>query len=196
MLGSTSKEKEAVRAFIGQFLPEGAVGDVAYKKKVASKVLVLENVIRTPSFAKVNQRRRMRQAARVQQAGTKEIKTRKLNEIPKDAQKYSLYLPLHEQWCSYAKSVMKNKAAGRKRDELALQLDMTGSLVEVVRCRDPSMVGLRGIVVRDGKNAFTVITEENQLKTIIKRLCTISYTIGELQIICQSHAIRTKSSRS
>lgn len=46
--------------------------------------------------------------------------------------------------------------------------DMHGAEVEVVRSRCVSRVGLRGIVVRDAKFIFEIITKENILKTIPK----------------------------
>lgn len=51
---------------------------------------------------------------------------------------------------------------------LLVSADYHGALVEVVRSRCVSRVGLRGIVVKDTKFTFEVITEKNEVKRVPK----------------------------
>lgn len=46
--------------------------------------------------------------------------------------------------------------------------DMHGANIEVVRSRCPSRVGLKGIVIRDTKFTFEIITTKNQVKALPK----------------------------
>ena len=49
--------------------------------------------------------------------------------------------------------------------------DLHGALVEVVRCRCVSRVGLRGIVARDSKSALIVVTRTDEVKSAFGFLC-------------------------
>jgi len=50
--------------------------------------------------------------------------------------------------------------------------------VEVVRCSDAGKVGIRGIVVRDTKFTFTVVTRKNDVKVLPKRNTVFRYEIS------------------
>jgi ribonuclease P protein subunit POP4 len=52
----------------------------------------------------------------------------------------------------------------RNAGPLLTSADYHGALVEVVRSRCVSRVGVRGIVVRDTKSTFEIVTPKNQLK--------------------------------
>jgi ribonuclease P protein subunit POP4 len=52
--------------------------------------------------------------------------------------------------------------------QLLVSADMHGAVLEVVRSRCVSRVGLKGIVVRDTKFTFEIITEKNVVKEIPK----------------------------
>jgi ribonuclease P protein subunit POP4 len=51
---------------------------------------------------------------------------------------------------------------------LLASADYHGAMLEVVRSRCVSRVGLRGIVVKDTKFTFEMITKRNELKTVPK----------------------------
>ena len=51
---------------------------------------------------------------------------------------------------------------------MLVSADYHGSLIEVVRSRCPSRAGLQGIVVKDTKYTFEIITKRNELKTVPK----------------------------
>ena len=99
-----------------------------------------------------------------------------LNEIPKAQQKYALYEPLHELWLGYMQEILGvdgNQNGGKEKKPyvsvagagaMIASADMHGAIVEVVRSRCVSRVGVKGIVVRDCKFVFDIITKGNCLK--------------------------------
>lgn len=95
-----------------------------------------------------------------------------LNEIPKEQQKYAIYEPLHQLWAGYMREVLGvTDSSGSKvyvtpasAGQLLASADMHGALFSVVRSRCVSRVGLEGIVVRDTRFTFEIITKHNVLK--------------------------------
>ena len=92
-------------------------------------------------------------------------------DIPKDAQRYEIYVPLHGMWQGYMREVlgmMVGKAAYITAQSAGSKLasaDYHGAELLVVRSRCTSLVGLTGIVVRDTKFTFQIITKRNELKS-------------------------------
>ncbi|KAF2240133.1 putative ribonuclease P complex subunit Pop4 [Viridothelium virens] len=100
-------------------------------------------------------------------------------DIPKSQQKFDIYVPLHQMWASYMQDVL---GIGKKRGDGTLIMgvsaqsagqqlvtaDFHGADVEVVRSRCVSRVGVRGIVVKDTKFTFEIITKDNKLKILPK----------------------------
>lgn len=92
-------------------------------------------------------------------------------DIPDAAKKYEIYVPLHTMWLGYMweilgmkegeKSFVTAQSAGSKLGSA----DYHGAEITVVRSRCVGMVGLAGIVVRDTKFTFQVITKKNELKS-------------------------------
>lgn len=97
-----------------------------------------------------------------------------LYEIPKEQQKYSIYKPLHRMWCGYMREILDLKDGKRTYIEplsagpLLVSADYHGALMEVVRSRCISRVGLRGIVVKDTKFTFEIVTKNDVVKTVPK----------------------------
>ncbi|KAM3414893.1 Ribonuclease P protein subunit [Cercospora zeina] len=94
-------------------------------------------------------------------------------DIPKDQRKYAIYEPLHRMWCEYMREILGLKD-GRTYVEpngagpMLVTADYHGAMMEVVRSRCPSRVGLKGIVVKDTKFTFEIITARNELRTLPK----------------------------
>lgn len=94
-----------------------------------------------------------------------------LNEIPKEQQKYAIYEGLHGLWIGYIREVLGLNDSGRNVyvtpgacGQMLATADMHGTLVTVVRARCVSRVGLEGIVVRDTRHTFEIITKKNVVK--------------------------------
>ena len=95
-----------------------------------------------------------------------------LNEIPKEQQKYAIYEPLHRLWVGYLHEVLglndplrATYVTPQSSGQLLASADMHGALLSVVRSRCVSRVGLEGIVVRDARHTFDIVTKLNRLKS-------------------------------
>ena len=89
---------------------------------------------------------------------------------------YKVYEGLHSLWLGYIREILGLKGSGSGSGSgiqyitpngagpLLASADMHGALVRVTRSKCVSRVGLRGIVIRDSKSAFEIITTENQVK--------------------------------
>lgn len=103
-------------------------------------------------------------------------------EVPEAQRKYAIYVPLHDMWCAYMRDILGLQASDADQQNgsahhkayvtpvaagpALISADYHGALVEVVRSRCSSRVGLKGIVIKDTKFTFDIITERNELKSM------------------------------
>ena len=161
--------------------------DRLFKERVVERPLLLRPTEATDARTERRQRREEKVAAQRRKSrkpkplSAKEKRALCIYDIPKEHQRYTIYEPLHEMWCSYMREVLGIKpesndtrdcsksqrvhvtvqAAGPK----IVSADFHGAVIEVVRSRCVSRVGLRGIVVKDTKFTFEIITPTNKLKS-------------------------------
>ncbi len=91
-------------------------------------------------------------------------------EIPKSQQKYEIYEPLHRMWIGYIQEVLGENCTPVTSGTAAklVSADYHGAELEVVRSRCVTRVGVKGIVVRDSRFVFQIITKDNALKMVPK----------------------------
>jgi len=95
-------------------------------------------------------------------------------EIPKEQRKYAIYEPLHRMWCGYMREILglsdgkKTYIDANSAGPMLVSADYHGALLEVTRSRCISRVELRGIVVKDTKFTYEMVTEENERKIVPK----------------------------
>ncbi|KAJ8060652.1 hypothetical protein OCU04_010959 [Sclerotinia nivalis] len=103
-----------------------------------------------------------------------------LYDVPKSAQKYSIYEPLHKMWLGYISEVLGGENCMPVTGSAAAKLcsaDYHGAELEVVRSRCVSRVGVKGIVIKDSKGIFEIITKNNDLKVLPKENTIFKFTI-------------------
>jgi ribonuclease P protein subunit POP4 len=106
-----------------------------------------------------------------------------LYEIPKEQQRYVIYEPLHRMWCEYMREVLDLKDGKKTFVEplsagpVLVSADYHGALMEVIRSRCVSRVGLKGIVVKDTKFTFEICTKGDVVKTVPKE-----HTVFRLEV--------------
>ncbi|KAL7629765.1 hypothetical protein AAE478_001288 [Parahypoxylon ruwenzoriense] len=93
-----------------------------------------------------------------------------LYTVPKSTQKYAVYEPLHRLWVGYIHEVLGPElyTGGTGAAAKLAAADYHGAAAEVSRSSCPSRVGIRGIVIKDSRFAFEIITEKNKVKTVPK----------------------------
>lgn len=150
-----------------------------YTERVLKRPLTIRATSPTPS-ARALRRRTLNERKEKQRKNNKQkprplsaAEKRKLclNEIPKEQQKYAIYEPLHNLWLGYMREVLGVDDPSRdayltpaSSGQLLATADMHGALLSVVRSRCVSRVGLEGIVVRDTRFTFEIITKRDVLK--------------------------------
>ncbi|CUV04918.1 unnamed protein product [Cryptosporidium hominis] len=105
----------------------------------------------------------------------REIKLRKLS--------YSHFIPLHQLWKQYIKGLIESNSvhsgangAMRTRGGIKLsqlsqnlsQADLHGSMISVISSRNKSCVNIQGIVVKETKETFVIISADDKVRTILK----------------------------
>ncbi|KAL1967988.1 hypothetical protein VTN77DRAFT_2405 [Rasamsonia byssochlamydoides] len=105
-------------------------------------------------------------------------------DIPKEECKYEIFKGLHKLWVEYMQEVLDIKDRRVNTPVTALShgsklasADFHGAEIEVVRSRCASRVGMKGIVVRDTKFTFVVVTEKDEAKTIPKEHTVFRFTV-------------------
>ncbi|KAE9371398.1 RNase P/MRP, p29 subunit [Stipitochalara longipes BDJ] len=104
-----------------------------------------------------------------------------LYDIPKSEQKYEIYEPLHRMWIGYIQEILGlREEGGLVSNAEAAKLcsaDFHGAELEVVRSRCVSRVGVKGIVVKDSKFVFEVVTIRNVVKVLPKEHTIFRFTV-------------------
>jgi len=114
----------------------------------------------------------------------KEKRKLRVYKIPPECQKYEIYEPLHTLWVGYVQETLFGGAGMAPRatggghvekgkslmlgQELAAKImtaDLHGAEMKVVRSRCPSRVGIKGIMVKETKMTFEIVTKENMIKS-------------------------------
>lgn len=146
---------------------ETSVSDIrspqtAYQDRVHGRHLMLTNPFRDDK----KQKRKTRHKTKRKALTARQKRQMKIYQIPKECQRYELFLPLHQMWSSYINKLM----TGGQQLNLTrlLKADFHGSRLEVVRSRCPNYVGIGGIVVEESKNGLRIITREDCLVLVPK----------------------------
>ena len=123
--------------------------------------------------------------------GRAAIKKLNLYKISKDEQKYDKFLPLHNLWKNYVQTLFSNKNGKVmiRAEERVLKIDYHGAKFEVKKSKCESFVGISGIIVKETKNMFEIITQQNELKAIPKRETLFEFLIHGHKISIYGNAI-------
>ncbi|GAB5366927.1 hypothetical protein AAMO2058_001186000 [Amorphochlora amoebiformis] len=171
-------KREKVRSFVRDLLPEGPYGEQEYRSKVHAKILLLDNVPKSTSFMKANLQRVIREASQKQLMSNRKGKSRNLYNLPETSKTFTLFKPLNTHWNTYARTLLNDL----KLKKAVSIVDLTGCLIQVLRGRCPAYVGVSGIVIKNTKNALTVITDQNTTIMIIKKGTVVGFRMGEHEV--------------
>lgn len=149
-----------------------------YREKVQLRPLLLRPTSPDPStnarskrqYARLQKAKAARKTNKPKPLSAKQKRALCIYDIPESQRKYSIYEPLHTMWCTYMREVLGERSYvdANIAGPLLVSADYHGALIEVVRSRCVSRVGLKGIVVKDTKFTFEMITEKNEVKKVPK----------------------------
>ncbi len=149
-----------------------------YSEKIQHRPVLLRPSSPPPSADAREARRKARQQKQKQR--TKALKPKPLSarqrrreclyDVPREGQKYTIFEPLHNLWLGYIREVLGSElySGGQGAGAKLGGADFHGAEVEVVRSRCVSRVGIKGIVIKDSKFVFEIITTDNKLKIVPK----------------------------
>lgn len=148
-----------------------------YSEKIQHRPLFIRATSPPPSVTAREARRKAREQKRRRAKALKpkplsSTQRRKLglHDIPKEGQKYEVFEPLNRLWIGYAREILGKEVytGGQGAAAKLSSADFHGAEVEVSRSSCPSRVGIKGIVVKDTKFTFEIVTRKNQLKIVPK----------------------------
>ena len=134
-------------------------------------------------YERLQKAKAKRQSNKPKPLSAKQKRALGIYEIPKEQQKYAIYEPLHRMWCGYMREVLGLSGGkrmyldARSAGQMLVSADYHGALVEVVRSRCVSRVGLKGIVVKDTKFTFEIVTVGDVLKTVPKEYTAFRFEL-------------------
>lgn len=132
--------------------------------------------------AKAQRKSNQRKSNKPKPLSAKQKRALCIYDIPKEQRKYAIHEPLHNLWCGYMREILgvkdgKRQANANGAGPFLVSADYHGAMMEVVRSRCVSRVGLKGIVVKDTKFTFEVITHKNELKTVPKEQTVFRFEV-------------------
>lgn len=161
--------------------------DRIYSEKIQYRTLHLRPTSPPP---KVTNAREARRKARQQTKERKKSKPKPLSsrerrslglyDIPQTGHKYETYEGLEKLWQGYIREVLGSEihTGGQSAAAKLASAEFHGARLEVVRSRCPGRVGIKGIVVRDRRFVFEMITPKRGLKMVPKEGTTFRVCVS------------------
>ncbi|KAF2403191.1 RNase P/MRP, p29 subunit [Trichodelitschia bisporula] len=166
-----------------------------FRSKIIAKPLFLRPTLpedRPPNarherrLAREKKTAEQRKSRKPRPLSSKQKRALQLYALPEEGLKYAVYVPLWRLWTAYVREILgvggergvwgryvEAKGAG----PLLAGADFHGAGVRVVRSRCVGRVGIVGIVVRDTKFTFEVVTPGNEVKTVPKEHTVFRFEI-------------------
>eukprot|EP00794_Sanderia_malayensis_P017429 gene17429-19173_t len=147
---------------IESFINEATPDDIEkHLESLRNKPLMLDK------YRKQNIKRRSRAIG----LSAKEKRELGLYKIPKEKQRYESFVPLHKLWTDYMKTLIGIYAARsnitlKTVENKLLKADYHGAFLEVASSKCRTYLNTMGIVIKETKNMFYIITEEDKVKEI------------------------------
>lgn len=151
-----------------------------FQDKVLHKPLRLRPTSPDPTSQDARAQRR-RQRLRKEAKGQKRHKVKCLSakekrnsgiyELSDEVKRYKIYVPLHQLWIGYMWEIlgmgegMTTFVTAQNAGSKLASADYHGAEITVVRSTCASLVGLSGIVIKDTKFTFQLISKKNELKS-------------------------------
>ncbi|KAL6521025.1 hypothetical protein OROGR_017594 [Orobanche gracilis] len=156
-------------------------GDAAQKYNQGSRSLKIENNILLDNFVPKNSMLRARALQNESKRSKKHMSLKQhkrsgLFDLPKEFHKFGIFKPMHDKWKAYIQQLLKIIG----KDQLAqcfLNADLHGAIMLVVQCKIVVYVGIHGIMVRETKETFGIITQDNKFRVCAEkgfRICAPS----------------------
>ena len=151
-----------------------------FKEKVLNKPLQLRPTSPDPGSQDSRTKRRLQRLRKAEKTkrrkkikplSAKEKRKIGIYDVHQDAKKYEIYKPLHSMWLGYMREILGLEQSpsafitAPNRGSILASADYHGAELTVVRSRCASLVGLKGVVIRDTRFTFQIITKSDCVKS-------------------------------
>ena len=140
---------------------------------------------------------RKRKKGAAKRLTSSDIKEKKLFEIGTEGHTYTDYLPLKELWEGYMKDLIDFPKLTERNLETAkskiCKCDLHGCEINVERSKCVTYVGTTGILLKESKNMFTLITCDNLIKNIPKANSVFTFILGGYKFTVHGNNFLVKS---
>ncbi|KAH7825329.1 putative ribonuclease P protein subunit POP4 [Monocercomonoides exilis] len=101
--------------------------------------------------------------------------------VEKSGLKYTDFLETNGAWKNYIQTIVGSVKNKNEFSSKMIHAEMNGAMIEVVRSKCSSLVGLKGIVIQETQRTFVIITEKNSTKVVPKNVCDFRIIIEKPQ---------------
>ncbi|KAF8821838.1 hypothetical protein IE077_001491 [Cardiosporidium cionae] len=164
-----------------------------YEKKAKGKVMRLSNIrdkltrdsltsskkeltSEDPAAQLISYRRNDQKSRKYVTISNKEAKMRGLYE-PDIHLIYKDYIPLYDLWTQYINDILPPFLPESQAAIRLIRADLHGALISVERSTCPSYINHSGIMIQETYETFRLISEDNCLRTLIKRQSVFSVNV-------------------
>jgi ribonuclease P protein subunit POP4 len=173
----TSKGQAVTQALLAR-AHSPTTAERIYSDKIQHRPLFLRSTSPPPQVTARQARRKERErkakerkkALKPKPLSAKQRRKLGLYDVPRDGQKYATFLPLHNLWLGYVREILGTEvySGGQGAASKLSSADMHGAEAEVVRSGCVGRVGIKGIVIKDTRFTFEIITPKNKIKLVPK----------------------------
>ncbi|KAJ3409478.1 RNase P/RNase MRP complex subunit [Chytridiales sp. JEL 0842] len=129
---------------------------------------------------------------------SRERKLAGVYDIPAEARKYSLFVPLHQLWTQYMTDLLSDCLDNTEQFlSKIVKADYHGGVFTVTQAKCKNYVGISGIMVKETENVFYLMTKGDELKAVPKTKCNFAFEVlGKLVTLFGSHLKGRAADRS
>ncbi|KAJ3826898.1 RNase P/MRP, p29 subunit [Lentinula raphanica] len=172
--------------FVPEFVKSSLLPSVnpaeIYATRVHGRKILLENPVG-------KREKKLKKKKRKQQTNTKSLPRISGSwTLNPHESKFDLFVPLHHLWMGYMSELLALNNVEPPSTVSAhpklIKADYSGSFLSVQMSKNPSLVGIQGIVLHESENTFNIITKNNETKVLPKQntiftLCVPAYAISD-----------------
>lgn len=106
---------------------------------------------------------------------------------------YSAVERVHNLWLKYSMEALKMH---RRPEEAIREMDLHGALLQVVKSRNPQVVGFKGLVLKDTEASFLLVQEDSHKVRVWKSGSCFAMRIGRSKIILVGDSLQKEKAVS
>jgi len=167
-----STSKTTTLSILNQAFPNPSTAQQIYTQKIEYRPVSINPADHPPNARSTRRTLRtskLHPKRKPKPLSAKEKRQLRIYDIPSSETKYSNFLILNELWEKYISEIIlgENPSTGFA-GPILLKADYHGAKVRVEDCRCKERIGIQGIVVKETKNLFEIVTERDRLVKIPK----------------------------